>query len=125
VCAHSPPNTSATVDRRFDGSYHLAVTPTHRIHVLPWLRGLGGRVFIADWLAITVGRDIWCWRPLDEVELAHELTHVRQWQRYGTLFVAHYALASLVALMARRHWYRDNAFEVEAQSVAARVRRTA
>lgn len=93
----------------------------HRVHVVPWLRTVGGRVLITDWLAITIGRDIWCWRSLDEVELAHELAHVRQWQRDGALFVLHYALASVTALLARRHWYRDNAFEVAARAAAART----
>ena len=97
------------------------MTPPHRIHVLPWLRPLGGRLLIANWLAITVGHDIWSWRPLDETELAHELCHVEQWERHGLTFVASYALASLVALSSGRHWYRDNAFEVAARQAAARV----
>jgi hypothetical protein len=95
------------------------VATQYRVHVVPWLRPLGGRVLITDWLAITIGRHIWCWRPLNDVELAHELAHVRQWQRYGALFVLRYAMASLVALAARSHWYRDNAFEAAARSAAA------
>jgi hypothetical protein len=94
------------------------MTTNHRVHVVPWLRRLGGRVLISDWLAITVGRDIVAWRPLDEVELAHELAHVRQWERDGAAFAARYALASLVALAGGRHWYRDNVFEVAARSAA-------
>jgi len=100
-------------------SYHPRVTPTYRVHVLPWLRPLGGRVLIANWLAITIGHDIWCWRPLDVAELAHELCHVRQWERYGVSFIGAYALASMVALSSRRHWYRDNAFEIAAQQAAS------
>ena len=98
-----------------------AMAAPARVHVVSWLRPLGGRVLIANWLAITIGRDIWCWRPLDEVELAHELCHVRQWQRYGIAFVGSYALASIGAVSGRRHWYRDNAFEIEARQAAARV----
>jgi hypothetical protein len=101
--------------------YHRVMTTAHRVHVVPWLRTIGGRVLIMNWLAITIGRDIWCWRALDEVELAHELAHVRQWQRDGALFVVHYALASIMALLARRHWYRDNAFEVAARAAASRT----
>lgn len=95
------------------------MAPPHRIHVLPWLRGLGGRVLLPDWLAITIGHDIWCWRQLDEVELAHELCHVRQWERYGLRFMARYALASWVATRAGGHWYRDNAFEVAARAAGS------
>ena len=97
------------------------MAPTHRVHVLPWLRTIGGGVLIPSWLAITIGRDIWCWRPLSEAELAHELAHVRQWERYGVRFVARYARASLRALIAGRHWYRDNAFEIAARDAAARA----
>jgi hypothetical protein len=92
------------------------------VHVLPWLRSIGGRVLLPDWLAITIGRDIVCWRPLDAAELAHELAHVRQWDRYGVLFVARYARASWRATGAGGHWYRDNAFEVAARSAAADAR---
>ena len=99
------------------------MTAAYRVHVVPGLRGLGGRVLIRGWLAITIGRDIWCWRELDEAELAHELCHVRQWDQYGLAFVGAYVLASLVALSTRRHWYRDNAFEVAARVSAARVTR--
>ena len=97
------------------------VTPAHRLHVLPGIRRIGGRLLLPDWLAITVGRDIVSWRPLNEVELAHELEHVRQWDRYGVLFVARYARASWRARSADLHWYRDNAFEVVAREVAARA----
>jgi hypothetical protein len=98
------------------------VTPSHRLHVLPWLRRIGGRVLLSDWLAITIGRDIWCWRALDEGELAHELTHVRQWDRYGVLFVGRYTVASWQATRTGGHWYRDNAFEVAARRAALAVR---
>jgi hypothetical protein len=94
----------------------------YRVHVVPALRRIGGRVLLKDWLAITVGPDIVCWRELDEVELAHELTHVRQWAQFGAQFALRYALASLVALAAGRHWYRDNAFEVAARRAAVAVR---
>jgi hypothetical protein len=109
------------IDWRYVACATIGTVPPHRLHVVPWLRGLGDRVFITDWLAITVGRDIWSWRPLDEVELAHELCHVRQWQRYGLAFVLRYGIASLFALWTRGHWYRDNAYEVEARGSAARV----
>ena len=97
------------------------VTRSHRLHVLPWLRAIGGRVLIPGWLAMTVGRDIVSWRPLSPAELAHELEHVRQWDRYGIRFVARYGRASWRAAQAGGHWYRDNAFEVAARAAAART----
>jgi hypothetical protein len=88
--------------------------PSHRVVVWPWLRLLG-RLVLRDWLAITIGRLILAWRPLNSVELAHELVHVRQWQRHGFLFPFAYLAASLAARRAGGAWYRDNAFEVEAR----------
>jgi len=93
-----------------------------RVHVVPLLRVIGGRVLLTNWLAITIGRDIWCWRRLDQIELAHELAHVRQWQRFGVLFVIRYALASWRAARLGGHWYEDNAFEVDARQAARAVR---
>jgi hypothetical protein len=57
----------------------------HRVIVVPPLRRLGS-VLVERWLAITIGRLILAWRPLDEVELEHELEHVRQWERHGFTF---------------------------------------
>ena len=93
--------------------------PTYRLHVVPRLRGIGGRLVLRDWLAITVGQDIWSWRQLDEAELAHELCHVRQWQRYGLRFIARYARASWHAWLAGGDPYRDNVFEVAARRASA------
>ena len=104
-------------------SYHPSVIPAHRVHVLQWLRPIGGRVLLANWLAITIGRDIWCWRDLDAPELAHELEHVRQWDRHGPTYIALYAWSSVAAMLAGRHWYRDNAFEVAARRAASTVQR--
>ena len=95
--------------------------PTCRIHVVPRLRTIGGRLLLANWLAITIGRDIWCWRALDPSELAHELEHVRQWDRHGLTYIAMYAWSSVAAVLAGRHWYMDNDFEVAARRAAARV----
>ena len=96
----------------------------YRLHVWPWLRRPGS-LLLRDWLAITVGRDIWSWRPLDRAELAHELAHVRQWRRYGVMYVVRYAATSWRAWRAGRSWYRDNAFEVEARDAADAVRSSA
>ena len=49
-----------------------------------------------------------------EATRAHERVHVRQCERWGPLFVPAYLTASLVAVLRGRHFYFDNAFEVEA-----------
>ena len=75
------------------------------------------------WLAITIGRWVFAWRPLNEAELAHELTHVEQWQRFGLTYVPRYLRASWRARRAGGDSYRDNAFERAAQSAAEVVAR--
>jgi hypothetical protein len=94
-------------------------SPAYHLHVLPWLRGPGGRVLVHGWLAITIGDHIWAWRDLDTQELAHELCHVRQWRRYGARFIPRYMRASWRAWQAGADPYRDNAFEVAARRAAA------
>jgi hypothetical protein len=92
-----------------------------RFLVRPSLRR-PGRVLLPNWLAITVGRTILSWRPLDAAERAHELCHVRQWEAEGRLrYPLRYAAASLRATRRGGHWYRDNAFEVEARAAAHAV----
>jgi hypothetical protein len=91
----------------------------HRLHVAPGLRRLGG-LFLPDWLAITLGRHILAWRPLTDVELEHELEHVRQWERHGIGFPLVYLAASFGARRAGKRWYHDNRFEEEARRAAAR-----
>jgi hypothetical protein len=46
---------------------------------------------------------------------AHELVHVRQYERWGPLFVPLYLLSSFVQLVRGRRPYLDNAFEREAR----------
>jgi hypothetical protein len=96
--------------------------PRYGLHVVPWLRRLGALSLLPDWLAITLGNDIFSWRPLDEVELAHELEHVRQWNRYGLPFAARYLRASLQSWLRGDGWYRGNRFEVAARAAARRER---
>jgi hypothetical protein len=87
----------------------------HRVHVVGWLRR-PGRVLLRNWLAITLGRDIWTWRPLEERELRHELEHVRQWRRHGVTFAPRYLRASYRSWRAGTGWYRGNAYEVAARA---------
>jgi hypothetical protein len=44
----------------------------------------------------------------------HERVHVRQYERWGPLFLLAYPAASLAALLRGRCPYRENRFEVEA-----------
>lgn len=46
---------------------------------------------------------------------AHERVHVRQYERWGPLFIPAYLLASLCAAARGRHPYFDNPFEREAE----------
>lgn len=95
--------------------------PAHRVIVLPFLRGIGNRLVLPGWLAITIWRWIFAWRPLDEVELAHELAHVLQWKENGLRFIPRYLAESR---RAAKHGdrYRDNRFEVQARAAADAVR---
>lgn len=65
--------------------------------------------------AITLGHAILC---TSAAELAavrkHEHVHVRQYERWGPLFLPAYLCASLWALARGRRPYRDNRFEREA-----------
>ena len=92
----------------------------HRVHVMPSLKRVGGRL-LPNWLAITLGRDIFAWRDLSPAELAHELEHVRQWSRYKVAFPVIYLGASVTAALSGRGWYRGNRFEVAAREAAERA----
>lgn len=97
-------------------------TPSYRLHVWGWLKGPAQRVIMPDWLAITIGHDIFAWRQLDEFELAHELVHVRQWSANGIMYIPRYFQASRAAAAAGKDRYRGNAFEVEAYAAADALR---
>jgi len=59
---------------------------------------------------------------MDEFELEHELTHVRQWSANGIMYIPRYFQASRAAAAAGKDRYRDNAFEVEAYGAADALR---
>lgn len=61
---------------------------------------------------VVIGRD----RAALEATRAHERVHVRQYERWGPLFIPAYLLASVWALLRGRHFYHDNAFERGARS---------
>lgn len=49
----------------------------------------------------------------------HELEHVRQYERWGTLFFLAYPISSLWQVMRGRRAYWDNYFEVQARARCA------
>lgn len=63
-------------------------------------------------LGLTLGHVVLGATPvaLDRVR-AHELVHVRQYERWGPFFVPAYLLSSLWAWLRGKDAYRDNAFE--------------
>ncbi len=69
--------------------------------------------------AITFGHVVLA-QTLEDLERAfeHELVHVRQYERWGALFVPAYLAASLWQIMQGRNAYWDNPFEREAYRVA-------
>ena len=68
--------------------------------------------------AITLGHVIVAATPqeLDRLR-AHELVHVRQYERWGLFFFAAYATSSLWQLLRGRRAYWDNHFEIEARAL--------
>lgn len=55
----------------------------------------------------------------------HEHVHVRQYERWGPLFVPAYLLSSLLQLLRGRDPYRENHFERQAYALAPARRRAA
>ena len=80
------------------------------------------RFVLPNWVAITIGHRIFCWRELDEVELAHELKHVEQWKELGMRFIPAYLRESNRASRAGGDRYWDNKFEREAAEAGERAR---
>jgi hypothetical protein len=48
----------------------------------------------------------------------HERVHVRQTEHWGPLFIPAYLIESLLAILRRQHFYRDNRFERQAYRIA-------
>ena len=76
-----------------------------------WPRKLGWR-----YRAITFGHVVLAVDDLDPATEAHELVHVRQYERWGPLFVPAYLAASGLAFGRGKDAYRDNSFEREARA---------
>ena len=75
-----------------------------------WPRRIGWR-----YRAITFGHVVLGVDRLDEGVMRHELIHVRQYERWGPLFIPAYLIASLIAFVRHRHPYRENPFEIAAR----------
>ena len=71
--------------------------------------------------AITFGHVVLSVDTLDDPTLRHELVHVRQFERWGPLFIPLYLAASAWALARGKHHYRDNRFELQAKRPAQRA----
>lgn len=86
---------------------------------LPWL--LGKAPMIGGASAITFGHTVLAVSQHDlDGTRAHERVHVRQYERWGPLFVPVYLFFSLWIAWRGGDAYRDNPFEVEAYAHDAR-----
>lgn len=96
--------------RRVDGVLEVALK--HRAAARPCV---GWRL---PFTAITFGHVVLgvSARELDHLR-AHEHTHVRQYERWGPLFLPAYLLAGAWQWTCGRRAYRDNPFEVAARRV--------
>jgi hypothetical protein len=76
-----------------------------------WPRRLGFR-----YRAMTLGHVVLCVDHIDDETWAHEMVHVRQYERWGPLFIGAYGAASMWAAARGGDLYADNRFEREARS---------
>src|SRR5687768_1570793 len=82
--------------------------------IVSWV--LQGRLpWIGSASAMTIGHVVWGVNQecLDRSR-AHEHVHVRQYERWGPLFIPAYLAGSVWAMLRRRHPYFGNPFEIEA-----------
>lgn len=82
--------------------------------------GLWFRAHVMHIEAQTLGRYVFSRSLLPPHTLAHEVEHIRQWERFGPLFLPAYFGSSAVALFRGRRSYWDNRFEVSARDEADR-----
>ncbi|MGH2752486.1 MAG: hypothetical protein ACRDK3_16695 [Actinomycetota bacterium] len=81
--------------------------------VAGWPRKLGFRH-----RAMTLGHVVLCVNDIDEGILEHEFAHVAQWERWGLAFLPAYLVATVVAVVRGKHFYKDNYFEVQARRIS-------
>ncbi len=66
-------------------------------------------------LALTLGHTILGQTDASlDISREHEMVHVRQYERWGPLFLPAYYLSSIYMWLVGRRFYRDNPFEREA-----------
>jgi hypothetical protein len=84
--------------------------------IVPWTLGLmpGGQTIAMTLGHVILGRTA---ATLDRAR-EHELVHVRQYERWGPLFIPAYLLCSAVIWTRGGDAYRDNPFEREAYRIA-------
>jgi hypothetical protein len=70
--------------------------------------------------AQTLGRYVLSRDPLPPDTLAHEIEHIRQWERFGPFYLPLYFGWSAVAALRGKRAYWDNGFEVAARDRADR-----
>jgi hypothetical protein len=70
--------------------------------------------------AQTLGRYVLSRDPLPPDTLAHEIEHIRQWERFGPFYLPLYFGWSAVAVLRGKRAYWDNGFEVAARNRAER-----
>ena len=70
--------------------------------------------------AMTFGSTVVASRRLDDALVAHELAHVRQYRRFGPLYLGLYVLGSAWGAVRHGQSYLGNPFEIEAMEVARR-----
>lgn len=115
------------------GAIALAFGGSWRLHfgVLEFFGGRAGHILARlpqplAFSAMTLGHVI---LAVDRASLAqlrqHEHVHVRQYERWGPLFVPAYLLSSLVQLLRGRNPYRENHFERQAYAAVPPRRRLA
>jgi hypothetical protein len=77
-----------------------------------------GRYFAMGTMPIqaqTLGRYVLSRGPIPDQTLEHEIEHIRQWRRFGPLYLPLYFGSSAVELLRRRRPYWDNRFESAAR----------
>lgn len=74
-----------------------------------------GLPWVGPGAAVTLGHVVWgCDQSCLDMTREHERIHVRQYERWGPLFIPLYLTASAIAAWKGLDPYRDNPFEREA-----------
>ena len=76
------------------------------------------RVHLMPVRAQTLGRYVFAREAVTQDVLAHECEHIRQWQRFGPLYLPLYFGSSALASLRGRPAYWDNRFEAAARRQA-------